>query len=475
MESVHVEKSPKYARLQTTNYEFHPSVVNGIQRMMLNYLTGYMFDMYLDMEDYEFLSMYLKIPQVNPKHLKFTTLSCNTKFPIPMLSLHMSRQAINSEVYDEDNQNLLRCDSRRKVFFALCANAGEERDAIARISKPRVNPGAAPVIIYARELEPFVFTRPTESDPWAYDVEQTEAVGAQIDKIFLYNGKMALIEHGKHINTILKPRLVNGKEDPGGNPCRSSYRWTMNPKFKETHPIVDENFVVRRKIEGQPGPKDMFLMVPTTETTDSPYGNMKFENKFGKPYGLDLMFQFNGKASPIKTMGRAVKQFIEGLNLLSRETARSDSELLGKEQGNEGWSTKLTIPLNVDVNLNTIYGGEFQILLDDGLHHAISVKVLELLDAVIGENMSLWENTAVYYKVPHRLISQIILFVKIPESKEFEQTVSEMLTEILGMGYEPYLSVTEMLIQAAIKEVIKDLGKILTAINKKVEEKEMAE
>ncbi len=460
--SIRITTSDKFTRLQTTNYAFHPSIVNGIQRTMLNFLKSYMFDMYLDAEDYEFLTLNLKIPRINPKHQKFTTLSCNTKFPIPMLSLHMSRQAINSEVLkkgENGGANVLLCNNLRKVYFALCAPRSEEADPIARISKPLTNGGAAPVIVYARDLEPFVFTRESERDPWTYNQEESYELTQRIDEVFVYNGKMALIEHGKHVNTILKPRLVNGKEDPAGNPCRSSYRWVMNPVFKDTHPIVNDDFTLRRKIEGQPGAKDMFLMAPTED--EGVYGKMNYQNKFGKPYGLDLMFQYNGKWTPLRAMKEAINSFILSLNLLSQELTRTGSDIIHKENGNEGWSTQVTIPLNVDANLAEREGGKYQVLLDDGLHHAVSVKVLELLDKVIGERLSLWENTAVYYKVPHRLISQIILFVKTPESPEFDQEVRDSLpASIVTVGK----STSELLIHAAIAEVISDLNTISAAM-----------
>jgi hypothetical protein len=367
----------------------------------------------------------------------------------------MSRQAINSEM-----SPLLVNNELRKVFFALCAPYSEEPDPISRISKPFVNTRSSPVMIYARDLEPFVFTRATVNDPWAYNNEESEGLKSRISEVFVYNGKMAMIEHGKHVNTILKPRLANGKEDPAGNPCRSSYRWVMNPVFVDTHPIVNADFTLRRKIEGQPGAKDMFLMAPSEE--EGIYGKMNYHNKFGKPYGIDLMFQYNGKWTPARAMKEAINTFIVNLNLFNQELTRTGSDVVHKETGESGWSTQLTIPMNVDVNLNTREDGKYQVLLDDGLHHAVSVKVLELLDHIIGDRLSLWENTAVYYKVPHRLISQIILFVKIPESDEFNKEVRASLPAAIVSDDR---STSELLINAAIAEVISDLNKISVAVD----------
>jgi hypothetical protein len=448
-----ITATSKFARLQTRNYAYHPSIINGIQRMMLNFIPTYMFDMYLDPEDYDFLTFELKISRISAKHQKFTTLACNTKFPIPMLSLHMSRQTLNCEVVDMEGRNLLRNDPIRKVYFALCELPSKEEDPIARISKPRVNKNAAPLIVYARDLEAFVFTRENDKDPWTYNGAETYEVQRRISEIFVYNGKMALIEHGKHINTLLKPRLEIGKEDPAGSPCRSSYRWVMNPVFKETHPIVNKDFTLRRKIEGQPSAKDMFLMALSPE--EGVYGKMDYQNKFGKPYGLDLMFQYNGKLAPLMAMKKAIETFINTLQLMDGELS-TKSDIIHVENGKEGWSTRLTVPMNVDVNLVTLHDGKYQGLLDDGINHAVSVKVLEILDRIIGDRLSIWENTAVYYKVPHRLIAQSILFVKLPESIEFDQEVRKHLP----LDYPIQTSASFIIIHAAINEVINDLSRI---------------
>jgi hypothetical protein len=250
---------------------------------------------------------------------------------------------------------------------------------------------------------------------------------------------------------------MTGKDDPAASPCRSAYRWVMNPAFRETHPIVYPDFTLRRKIEGQPGPKDMFLMSPTD--TPGIYGNMDYHDKFGTPYGLDLMFQFNGKRSPLSSMKQAIYTFIDNLQLLHQQIA-SKSDIVHREDGEDGWFTRLTIPMNVDVNLATRENGRYKVLLDDGLHHAVSVKVLQLLDRIIGDRVSLWENTAVYYKVPHRLISQIILFVKLPENDDIEQEVRDTFPALAN----PEISASLILINAAIMEIISDLNKIAAAL-----------
>jgi hypothetical protein len=458
MLSIAVTKSDKYVRLQTRNYQYHPSIINGIQRMMLNFQQNYIFDMYLDIEDYEFLATTLKIPRLNSKHQKFSTLSCNTKFPIPMLSLHMSRQALNSEVLDYDGNNILHTDDNRKIYFALCARESEEEDPVARIGKPRVNHASAPEIIYARDMQPFVFTRATDKDPWTYNDVQTEIAKSRISEIFRYNGKMALIEHGKHISAIFKPILSVGKDDPAASPCRSAYRWVMNPFFSKSHPIVYHDFTLRRKIEGQPGAKDMFLMHPSDK--EGIYGKMEYHDKFGTPYGLDLMFQYNGKRAPDTSMQAAVQTFKQNLELLQGELIKEKSEVVHTEDGKEGWSTLVTIPMNVDVNLVTYDSGKYKVLLDDGLHHAVSVKVLKLLDGIYSDRLSLWENTAVYYKVPHRLISQIVLFVKLPEDPELDTHIRDKFKEFAL----PSASASLILINAAINEVITDLNAISVAL-----------
>ena len=461
--SMSIDKADKYIRLSTKNYRFHPSIINGIQRIMLNYMSSYTFDMFLDPNDFTFLSETLNIPRLNPKHQRYTTLSCNTQFPIPMISLHISRQAISSEAIIEDI-DIIENTNVRKVYFAICAPKEDESDPIKRISKPLVNNNATPLILYAHNLTPFVFTRKSVTDPWGFDETESYKVQKNLEKVFVYNGKVALIENGKNLNVILKAEKVMGKTDPAGSPCRSSYRWVMNPEFKEKYPVVDKDFVLRRKIEGEPGAKDMFLMVPisgdlasTTASYSSGELHMAYQNKFGKPYGTDLLMAYNGKQNPASVMRESIKKFIENLRLMDIE-CNKESEVIHKMYLDN--SVTLTIPLNVDMDLTKYQNGKYEVLMDDSILHSVSVKVLELLDNIIGDDISIWENISVYYKVPHRLIAQSILCVKLPEeSEDFIEKISKTykLTD-------KSKNVSLLIIRHAINSVISDLESIESLI-----------
>jgi hypothetical protein len=203
-------------------------------------------------------------------------------------------------------------------------------------------------------------------------------------------------------------------------------------------------------VEGEPSAKDMFLMVPTEETDT--YGKMTYENKFGKPYGLDLMFQYNGRQDPIVAMIESVNIFIYNLNLMKEQFLQEKSDIIHSQTTE--YSTKLTIPLNVDIDLLTHEDGKFKVLMDDGLLHAVSVKILEILDNIILDNIKLWEHVSVYYRVPHRLISQSELMCKIPESEDFNMLIKSKLKP--GSKFTS----SHILIELAINEVIQDLENI---------------
>ena len=453
---LQVTSSDLYVRLQTRNYSYHPATINGIQRMMLNYLKSYTFGMYLDPLDYDFLNEVLKVQRLDKMHQRFTTLSCNTKYPVPMLSLHVSRQAINMVFVD--GEDILRQTDTRKIYFAICASKLEEPDPLKQIITPLKNTSSIPRFVYAQDMTCFVFTKSQEQDEtsWTYNDEESSKVQENISRVFHYNGKMLLLEHGKQANILLRPTLTTGKEDPAGSPCRSSYRWTMNPVFKETFPIVNQDFTLRRKVEGEPSAKDMFLMVPTDEIDT--YGKMTYQNKFGKPYGLDLMFQYNGKRDPKQAMSEAIELFKVNLNLFKDEMLSSDNKIVNKEAVENG--LKLTIPLNIDIDILTYQSKKYSILIDDGILHAVSVKMLEILDKVIGEDISIWEHVSIYYKVPHRLISQSELFCSLPTgNEEFMDKLQDSLSNKTG-------GVFLSLINQAIDEIIiNDLNPIQTELS----------
>ena len=121
---------------------------------------------------------------------------------------------------------------------------------------------------------------------------------------------------------------------------------------------------------------------------------------------------------------------------------------------------KLTIPLNIDIDILTYQSKKYSILIDDGILHAVSVKMLEILDKVIGEDISIWEHVSIYYKVPHRLISQSELFCSLPTgNEEFMDKLQDSLSNKTG-------GVFLSLINQAIDEIIiNDLNPIQTELS----------
>jgi hypothetical protein len=98
---------------------------------------------------------------------------------------------------------------------------------------------------------------------------------------------------------------------------------------------------------------------------------------------------------------------------------------------------KLSIPINVDMDIMTLENGKYRVLLDDGILHAISVRILELLDQQIGDSLNIWQEVSVYYKIPHRLVSQAILSVKIPDilkntSKPEIDLITQAIDSLIG-------------------------------------------
>lgn len=456
MSAFSVDKASKnYIRLSTADYKYPPSIINGIMRMMMNFVDVYCFDDFIDPDDYEFFRNVLKVPRLFEGRQHYTTLINNTRYPDPSASQRLSSLVINNT---DDTVKLLEETETRKVYFAICGN---DEDPIKQISKPLLNQGGLPLFIHSRDLTPFVFLRQEEN--WVYDKTESDTVKNSMDVIFSYNSKVMMLEHGKKFNVIVKPMLCRGIDNPRGTPCTSKYRWVMNPRIPDIYikgkrqELIDDKYVLRRKIEGEYSAKDLFLLDPMTLKDDK----MDFHNKFGIPYGLDLIFFYNGKMNPSLCMTKSIRLFIDKLELFRKEF-NSPSAVIHHEKSDDNHEY-LIIPRNVDMDLSSYKDGEYHPFIDHSLLNAISTRALQIVDSVIGDDIPLWENVLIYSKVPHPLIPQAELVFQLPES--------ELLKKIRDTyKYNTGQTVASSLMNQTIDELITMLSLMLNSVDDDMDE-----
>lgn len=194
----------------------------------------------------------------------------------------------------------------------------------------------------------------------------------------------------------------------------------MDPELiKLGYKIVNDDYSLRRKVEGEYSAKECFL-IDRTKPIPGQQGKFYFNNKFGTPYGLDFILINNGKMDCVDVLYRAIEVLIESLDLFENEIILGKaSEIIGQLDVKDNNEQVLNMPKTSNMNLLESDNGKYSLFIDDSLLNMISTKVMEIVDDIIGEDLNKWSMTSIYYKVPHRLINAAELHVKIPDDDEF--------------------------------------------------------
>lgn len=411
-----------YIRLTSTDYMYHPSVINAIDRVANMNVPILCFDEFLDHSDYDLLRKLMGVPHLVDGHERHITIAANGRYPISMVSHAVSMTAINNS---PDTVAMIEETSLRKVFFVLGDPTSQDSPRAFR------NSASYPKTLRSHDFLPYVYTRDTIQDDWRFNKEESDLVLAKIPEIFVYNEMQVLVEYGKSLLVIAKPKRMQGFDHPRAIPCIRRYQWILNPDLMKANErrgaynVVNEDYSLLHKIEGYPSAKELFNAIDIEEEKDAK-GEISqryviMQNKFGKPYGIELVFIYNGKLDCTETVVRAIDVLTSSLDLLAKEITLPS--IMNREQFDDRNEQILTMPKLPDSDLRVAHGGKFGLLIDDSILHIVSVKVMEMVEEVIrsdlNEDLSMWQMTSIYYKVPHRLIPAAELHVKLPQSETF--------------------------------------------------------
>lgn len=408
-----LQKTDQYIRLTSENYSLHPAFFNAIDRISKTYVELFCFDEYIDQDDYDFFSQ-VGIKNLKKGYERHTTLVNTTRFPIPKISHAVSMTALFNS---EETIPLLEETGLRKVFFVFCNK--DVADPKERFKTPYKNTKSYPVSLYSRDMEAFVWTRQTLGDTWAYDYDESQRVNDSITDIFAYNEQQVVVETGKKLLVICKPMVCTGDVHPRGIPCVNRYQWQANPVLIEQGlKIINDDYSLRRKVEDEYSAKEIFLLDPQKQYAPKKFD---FHDKFGTPYGVDLLLIYNGKMPVSDTLENTIKVLLNGLDLLEQEvTLGENSDIIKYDNDEEDNYLKLTIPKDVNINLEET---KYKIVIDDSILHMVTIKAMELIDDIYRDNLRHWTTTNISYKIPHRLIAQAELNVKLSQGSAIPKDI----------------------------------------------------
>lgn len=457
MEEIKVDHTTMSGRecLMLETRGFNTATINAIRRAMLTQVACYGFLTELDPKDY-------KIITGTKEDRRNTVLTCTlASQSIPVLAQRCSRLAIHT---DSVTEPLITSDEDRMVFFCICQKSdgsGSSSDMKVLMAKPLVGE-ALNTSVHSRDLIPVVLKRVDTGDDeliYEYDSEQSQAVKDQMDRIFPYNELIAEINHGQKLNVVLKPVKGKGFDNVRWSPCTFRYGYMMDPDWQKYNLSVVINGQILRKIEGQRSFKHLFTHKPPADVGQAPALDIPY-NRFGKPYGHKLVFQYNGKMNEVTAMRTTIDVLINATDLfLKRYMEANSDEADGPGSGSGSFMAKETSTVSSeDGTLNSIveelyipkntqdtWPEDDYVLTDETMGNLLTTKMLELVDTRIKDN-SLWSQTHIAYKIPHPLVRQCRIMIKIPETIGFSHT--DLITD-------------------AVQAVKTDLIKFLTALDGK--------
>jgi len=427
-------------------YGYNPATMNAIRRAMLLYVETFGFETEMDPKDYKIIT------GTKEERRNTVLVSSLASQSIPVLAHRCSRLAIHTS---EETAPLLTSDDERKVFFVICQPPESlTTDMKVQMTKP-LTVDRLTYNIHSRDLIPVVLVKVQEEDDeephFEYSKEESDIIKDAIVSIFPYDELIAVVNHGQQLNVILKPVRGTGSIDARWAPCTFRYHYMMDPTWKTHGEGVCEKGQVRRKIEGQRSFCHLFTHKPPAEKSED-YSQDEPYNRFGKPWGITLVFQNNGKMEVKEAYHRAIKELVDGIYLFQKRYSESETDgnmilkeasQVSSEDGSLNSDVEiLYIPKNTQDKLPE----KDYVLADGTIANLITTKMLELVQEKILElNLAddIWSQTNIAYKVPHPLINQCMMMIKIPDN----------------LGFKP-----DKLIDQAVKEIKRDLDRLYAAV-----------
>lgn len=423
---------PKY--ITVTGRSANPDLLNSIKATMLTHVPCFGFDNMIDPQDFPFIKNVLKL---DFDHEHYTVLTNTTRYATPILAQRLGRLAVYTSA---ETLAVLTGSDDVMIVFLLC----DEQDP----SKPLKNMDPIDIVVSSRSLVPRVYKK--EGTEWRFDQGHTDRIQALKETIFHYDTDICTLAYGQELHAIVKPIYSIGLKDPRWQPCTWRFRHERDPLWNQEEGYANIQLL---KKPGKMGLKEQFTtMSPTAcRAAGLPLGSTYDNKLFGVPYGVQMMFVFNGKMDPklafmmsIEVLTDAMSKF--GAQYRVAATTLDEPSIIYKEQRDTSTQT-----LYVPYNTNDTMPDEFMILTKHVTGNIIVNKMLYIFNRdIVKNNKELYKNTLIAYKIPHQLVTQCTYTIQLPLSEDI------CLKRFADIGITDEFH--ENLIAKALDELKTDLG-----------------
>lgn len=406
---ITVEKETKFTRI--VSKRLSPATMNAIRRAIVSHVPTIGFQEYIDPEEFDMINETFK-PAVPLSRERHTVIENNTLFSIPVLSHRLSRLPVYTS--EETIRLLMPANEKERVFLVI----SDPKD----VFKPICNTEVEDMAITARSVRPVAF-RQTADGTWSQDKERMTAITKAIKTIFKLDTFIVSLQFGNRLYAIIEPEIGIGLDNPRWSPCVQRYRFNRDPEWNRA--------IMLHKTVGEMNLRKQFATMPPSVCAKKGLPEGSTYDRFMKPYEVELNVIYNGKMDQTEAVLTGIEVLKTALNrfqtIYNEGTIHDGSEMEDAVILDKGLIYKekrldlqtVYIPLNTHAPLDP----DDRIFTGHTIGNLLASKMLHILDReIIKDRVDLYQQVLIAYKVPHQLIQQCLITIRLPEQIKDELT-----------------------------------------------------
>ena len=435
---ITVERETRFTRL--VSKRLSPATMNAIRRAIVSHVPTIGFQEYIDPEEFDMINENFK-PAVPLSRERHTVIENNTLFSIPVLSHRLSRLPVYTS--EETIRLLMPANEKERVFLVI----SDPKD----VFKPVCNTDVEDIPITARSLRPVAFKQSADGS-WTQDKERMTAISKAIKTIFKLDTLIVSLKYGNRLYAIIEPEIGIGLDNPRWSPCVQRYRFNRDPEWNTA--------IMLHKTVGEMNLRKQFATIPPTVCAKLGLPEGSTYDRFMKPYEVELNVIYNGKMDQTEAILTGIDVLKTALNKF--QTVYNDSQTHdGSELEDAVILDKGLIYKDKRLDLQTVYvplnthadlDPDDRIFTGHTIGNLLASKMLHILDReIIKDRTELYQQVLVAYKVPHQLIQQCLLTIRLPEQmKEDLSNLTKRRGDMSGQDMLLNMAIDEL--QSELKE-----------------------